>query len=148
MYQASTVAHYIIDFCNREGLCISNLKLQKLLYFVQAEFLVSQPDHAPCFADGIEARDFGPVVPNVYREFRMYGNASIPSINNDPYARSYDEFTKFDRALIDGIIQKTANYSASQLVQITRNQSPWLDAYRPGYNNKISNRSIREFFEE
>ena len=66
MYNALSVAHYIIDFYNRNNRGISNLKLQKVLYFVQAEFLVGTFDHRPCFSDPIEAWDFGPVVPSVY----------------------------------------------------------------------------------
>lgn len=38
MYRALTVAEHIIERCNKEGRPISNLKLQKILYFVQAEF--------------------------------------------------------------------------------------------------------------
>lgn len=42
MYSAIIVAQYIIEHCNSIGKTISNLKLQKILYFVQAEFLVSK----------------------------------------------------------------------------------------------------------
>ena len=45
MYNALSVARYIIDYYNRHERGISNLKLQKVLYFVQAEFLVGTYDH-------------------------------------------------------------------------------------------------------
>ena len=61
MYRASDIARYIIERCKETNRTISNLKLQKILYFVQAEFLVST-NHA-CFSDPIEAWDFGPVGP-------------------------------------------------------------------------------------
>lgn len=41
MYNAVDVAKYIIWFCKENGHSISNLKLQKLLYFVQAQFLIT-----------------------------------------------------------------------------------------------------------
>ena len=47
MYSAIDVAKYIIWYCKRQGYRISNLKLQKILYFVQASFLVNQGN--PCF---------------------------------------------------------------------------------------------------
>ena len=47
MYSAVEVAKYIIWYCKRQGYSISNLKLQKILYFVQASFLVNQGK--PCF---------------------------------------------------------------------------------------------------
>lgn len=65
MYSAVIAAQYIILRCNQLGKSISNLKLQKMLYFLQAEFLVSQD--RPCFRERIEAWDFGPVVPEVSR---------------------------------------------------------------------------------
>ena len=69
MYSAVDVARYIIWYCKRQGYSISNLKLQKILYFVQAEFLVNTGK--PCFSEEIEAWDFGPVVPEVYHEFKF-----------------------------------------------------------------------------
>lgn len=75
MYNALTVAKYIIKRCNDTNRIISNLKLQKLLYFVQAEFLVTTT-HA-CFPEEIEAWDFGPVVPEVYHRYKAYSSIKI-----------------------------------------------------------------------
>lgn len=74
MYSVLDVARYVIARSNRAG-AISNLKLQKVLYFIQAEFLVVQ--NTPCFAEQIEAWDFGPVVPMVYYRYRIYGGAAF-----------------------------------------------------------------------
>ncbi len=41
MYNALDVAKYIITYCKKNQKPISNLKLQKLLYFVQSQFFVS-----------------------------------------------------------------------------------------------------------
>lgn len=48
MYSVLDVARYVVARSNRAG-TISNLKLQKVLYFIQAEFLVVQ--NMPCFAE-------------------------------------------------------------------------------------------------
>lgn len=53
MYDALEVSQYIIDYCREKKYCMSNLKLQKVLYYVQAEFLVVT--NKPCFKDKIEA---------------------------------------------------------------------------------------------
>ena len=42
MYTALDIAKYIIDKCTRENLAISNLQLQKILYYVQKTFLQSE----------------------------------------------------------------------------------------------------------
>ena len=78
MYKALDIARYIIERCNQNSKTISNLKLQKILYFVQAEFLVAK--NQPCFREKIEAWDFGPVVPDVYFAYRMYGSTNIPCL--------------------------------------------------------------------
>ena len=142
MYSALSVARYIIMYCNKYGKTISNLKLQKILYFVQAEFLVSKG--YPCFSERIEAWDFGPVVPDVYYHYRVYGAASIPSSKDSQYC----PFDKEDKEIADSIIDDCSSYSASELVEITHNQTPWKNAYRQSKGGLISNDSIRTFFEE
>lgn len=142
MYSALLISRYIIKRCNEINKSISNLKLQKLLYFVQAEFLVSKGE--PCFFEEIEAWDFGPVVPVVYRKYKIYGSASIP------YTRGVDsgKILNKDKSLINGIVDECAKYSAAMLVEVTHAQDPWKKAYKRYQNNKISNDSIKKYFEE
>ena len=80
MYSALDVSKHIIQRCNETGNTISNLKLQKILYFVQAEFLVSTG--GACFPEAIEAWDFGPVIPCAYNEYKQYANGDIPTIES------------------------------------------------------------------
>lgn len=143
MYRATDIAKYIIQKYYSEGRTVSNLKLQKLLYFVQAEFLVSKDE--PCFREKIEAWDFGPVVPEVYREFKIFGGANIP-VFGKPLRYGYIE--ESDKKLIDGILDDCAPYSAAALVEITHHQSPWKEAYyeKGGKNNEITTKSIKEYF--
>ncbi|MCI8639686.1 MAG: DUF4065 domain-containing protein [Coprococcus sp.] len=144
MYRASDIARYIIERCKENNTPISNLKLQKILYFVQAEFLVTK--NQPCFAEEIEAWDFGPVVPSVYYEYRVFGGANIPCIGRTVGKRS---ISARDREILNGIIDECADYSASALVDITHSQTPWIKAYeQDGYNNEITIESIKAYFEE
>ncbi len=148
MYRAISVAHYIVEYCNRIGKGISNLKLQKILYFVQAEFLVSTPDHSPCFKDTIEAWDFGPVVPSVYRQYKIYGSAVIPNNPNDEFLEYYEKIKPEHQKMIESIVNDAANLTAYDLVQITHNQAPWKTAYKKGWNKEISNDSLLNYFKE
>lgn len=142
MYSAIDVSKYIILRCNKSGKTISNLKLQKILYFLQAEFLVSQNN--PCFCETIEAWDFGPVIPDVYHTYKIYGSANIPMITDNEYC----PFQKEDKILADAIIDQCAQYSASALVEITHRQSPWKEAYHNRGSSIISNEKIKAFFKE
>jgi len=65
---AQDVTDLMLYWANRDGDLISNLKLQKLLYYAQAWHLVNFD--VPLFGDSIEAWDFGPVIPNVYRQYK------------------------------------------------------------------------------
>ena len=42
MYDVIDICRYMIVYCNRKNYAISNLKLQKLLYFIQAIFLCEE----------------------------------------------------------------------------------------------------------
>ena len=52
MYMAVPLSRYIVSKCVQDGCPISNLQLQKILYYVQKEFLKSGK---PAFSDDIEA---------------------------------------------------------------------------------------------
>ena len=72
IYQALDVGHYVINCCRKNQYLISNLKLQKVLYFIQATFLIKTGN--ACFNDKIEAWDFGPVIPNIYIHEKLFFN--------------------------------------------------------------------------
>lgn len=143
MYDVIDVAKYIVYFCKEHGFSISNLKLQKLLYFVQAQFLVY--NGKPAFNEEIEAWDFGPVVPEAYQYFKIWGNSEIPNV----IAQSADtKIYKKDQKIIDEILEECAPYSASVLVEITHHQEPWTKVYQKYCNNVITKKSIQKYFEE
>lgn len=138
-YPASEVAKYIIRTYNQNGMCISNLKLQKVLYFVQAQFLVFTGNC--CFSDPITAWDIGPVIVPVYREYAMFGAASIPYSYND--AKIWIE--PKDAELINSIIQASAEMSATYLTQVTLGQTPWK---KTPSGMTINPHDIYEFFKD
>lgn len=142
MYSALDIAKYIIWYCNNHKIGISNLKMQKILYFIQAEFLVEL--NMPCFKENIEAWDLGPVVPVVYHKYKAYGYSNIPSFSIDSHSF---HFSVLERDHLNAMIEECGKYSASRLVEITHNQSPWKNVYRKYENNIITNESIQDFFE-
>lgn len=145
MYSVLDVCRYVISYCNRKRYLLSNLKLQKLLYFIQAYFLTSC--NRPCFREDIEAWDFGPVVPEAYYEYKKYGANSIPYIFYNPFENKKDVITEDDKQLINYVLDEMAQYSATTLVAVTHAQDPWKEVYKPySPHIKISKESIREYF--
>ena len=156
MYNVLDVCRHVINYNNDMDYGISNLKLQKVLYFIQAFFLISTPE--PCFREKIEAWDFGPVVPEAYREYKQFGSSNIPRVSyiidfdsediwNSKVKRYVgDSIREADQKRIEAVVDRFAEYSATDLVSITHNQSPWKDAYVPHMNNEITTDAIKEYF--
>lgn len=155
-YDVLDVSRYIISYSNKMDYGISNLKLQKVLYFVQAYFLI-QTGH-PCFNEKIEAWDFGPVVPVAYKEFKKFAGMDIPTINyyivfnkNGSLDVKCAEFENDfisgeDRVLINKVVDKFSEYSSTDMVKLTQHQTPWIDAINSYQSNEITNKSIFEYF--
>lgn len=159
MYDVLEVCRHIINYSNAKDYGISNFKLQKLLYFVQAYFLIASRDKQPFFRQNIEAWDFGPVVPEAYSEYKGYGSVNIPPVKyyyENGWSRKYksgpfeyrdDEIRREDKKLIDAVIERFRTYSATDLVKVTHSQRPWQEAFKRGINREIKNEELRSYFE-
>lgn len=123
-YSAIEIAKYIVGYCNHKGKPISNLKLQKILYYVWVNYY---RDHAkPLFDEEFCAWQFGPVIPEVYFQFSSFAGI--------PIRRNYEtNVNSADSKIIDRIIDKYAKYSAAQLVDKTHKKGgPWDVVYHGG----------------
>ncbi len=78
MYSALDVAKYVVSKCTNDGCPISNLHLQKVLYYLQRKYL---RDGEALFTDEIQAWRFGPVVSTVYYNYCGYGSLPIEENN-------------------------------------------------------------------
>lgn len=70
MANAQEVAKYIVRFFQEAGDPVTNLKLQKLLYYVQGWHRALKGENA--FDDRLEAWIHGPVQPGVYGTYKQY----------------------------------------------------------------------------
>lgn len=157
-YNVLEVCRHIINYSNEKKYEISNLKLQKLLYVVQGFFLVDKAKK--CFNEKIEAWDFGPVVPEAYREYKVYGAVNIPTITRyfslnkeNLFESKYIEYKDNtiiddDKTTINEVVESLSTVSALGLMKWTHEQDPWLNAYKRGENNEISLEDIKEWFKQ
>ena len=124
VYRAMDVAKYIVTYCTRKGKPISNLKLQKMLYYTWVDYY-RETDTA-LFVDDICAWQLGPVVPDVYYEFCTYAGT--------PIGLEYDvDINIEDKKILDSIIEKYINVSASALVDRTHVQGgAWDRVFQGG----------------
>jgi uncharacterized phage-associated protein len=139
-YDANDIAKYVINYYQQQHNSISNLKLQKVLYYIQGNFLCKYDK--PCFNNTIEAWKHGPVVPDVYFEYNGYTNGPILSVKSSNIILEQDH-----KEIIDTVLEKCKNSSAWDLVAQTHQESPWLKSYISGVPNiEITNTLIRDYF--
>ncbi|QQP11561.1 DUF4065 domain-containing protein [Lysinibacillus agricola] len=86
-YDANTIADFVIQDSSSRGTPVSNLKLQKILYFLQAKYLTEF--NKKLFHNEIQKWKYGPVVPDVYFRFDHYGASNIEEV---PKEIDFSEF--------------------------------------------------------
>lgn len=123
---------------------ISNLKLQKLLYFIQAIFLCEE--NKACFDDEIQAWEFGPVVPRAYFEYKYFGGINIFPDYIDLEKYDENKISSKHKEDINDIMDELAKFTAGDLVRITHEQEPWIDANKLGENTEITKESLVRYF--
>ncbi|MEJ1969548.1 MAG: type II toxin-antitoxin system antitoxin SocA domain-containing protein [Rhizomicrobium sp.] len=155
---ARDIANYILDVADQNAVPITNLALQKILYFCQGNFLVHFEKHL--FHNPIEAWKFGPVVRSVYESFRDFGSAPISArvLHSDALdQRVFAERFEPDsttRDFLNAIILSFAKMSPSTLVDLTHTHGgPWRSAVqehqqRANIGLRIDDEVIRARFQQ
>lgn len=141
--RAVDAAGRIVDSCLNHGFCISNLKLQCLLYLAQAYFLVKSGGREACFPEAIQAESFGPAVPEAWQSYRGYGSLDIPR------RQGGSAMPKKAAGLADAVVDHFGGWSALSLSELVMHQAPWRRAFdmHPGCRT-ITCQSMLEFFSE
>lgn len=123
------------------GDLISNLKLQKLVYYAQGLNLALHDE--PLFEETLEAWTHGPVVPSLYHEYKEFGSGCIsPPIDFDVSVLSDQA-----REVLDEVYQVYGQFSGWKLRDMTHEESPWREAYAKNSSTKIiSQESMKKYF--
>lgn len=148
---ARLIADYFIarDEC-RDDADVTQMKLHKLMYFAQANYL-AETGHR-LFLSEIHAFEHGPVVDAIRSDFQQYGRAAIVVKDDDVAFRAKERSTEIPREIVrflDAIWDKYGEASASQLRRLSHQDKPWLDAYVPSeLFCVISDEAIRDYYRE
>lgn len=129
--------------CHLSNWGITNLKLQKVLYLTHMMYM-GKNGSQPLISDYFRAWDYGPVVPELYHEVKMYGNKPIRSgFYRTPVVEGIPEAEEIEKAC-----SFLLNQTASRLVDFThRTGGAWQKSYAPGQKNIIipNNDIIQEY---
>lgn len=123
MPSASSVAKELLrlSFEGEVAEPLTQLRLQKLLYYAQAWSLVTR--ESELFPEQLQAWQHGPVVPEVYRALpRDQGNRQIAP---ETFAASPDldaDETRF----VGRVWEAYKGFTAYELVRMTHEELPWL----------------------
>ena len=137
----ATVAKYLCAIRDEED-AFSGLKLQKLLYYAQGYALVLLG--RPLFPERIKAWSHGPVVPQVWHEFKDLESPlprpeDLDLLAVDPEAR----------AILDRVYSELGQFSAWRLREMTHQEQPWKEAAESkeaAQDDEISLETMRSFF--
>ncbi|ASM34650.1 prophage ps3 protein 01 [Campylobacter sputorum subsp. bubulus] len=142
--KALDVSKYILTKCNLENNPISNLQLQKTLYYIQYEFLTKMDK--PLFEDDFEAWKFGPVIPSVYYEYSHIGAFKIGA-NYENYDSILKNMSSYETELLNSIIEDKRTKDAWFLVDDTHKKgNAWDLVFKNGigFRDTISKKQIKE----
>jgi len=145
MPNARDVARYFLWKTDEEaGDTVSNLKVQKLLYYAQG-FHLALNNGRPLFLEPIVAWRHGPVVRPVYADYAGYGAGAIPPPNGfDPDAHDLRDV----RDLLDEVYSVYGQYSAWRLREMTHAEPPWRDTWRDdGIEHVIPHAALTNYFQ-
>lgn len=154
-FDIRVVANYILNYGDVNDVEITNLKLQKLMYFCHAWYLATYDK--PLVRKEFEAWEHGPVSAYIYREFKQFGNSKITS-----RASRIDKFTGRRVQINEKLPQNISNFldevlsfyskmTASQLRNLSHEPgSPWHQVWssksKTNLGMKISDNSLKMFY--
>ena len=134
-YDSRAIANYFLDVAKRNGVPLDQMKLQKLVYYAHGWYLAVYGKRL--INEQVEAWEFGPVIPSLYKAFGRFGRYAIDTkaaeLNVDDISGSLgrnivslpdgDDST---RKFLDKIWTEYGKYSSVQLANATHAVgTPW-----------------------
>lgn len=156
IYNVLDVSLYVANYSAEKKTPISNLQLQKILYYIQAMFLVNKG--VECFKEEILHWTYGPVIKEAYDEFKGYGNSIIPkdasytiiNFDNKTHRIKFDHkkldinmFLAEDIALMNEVIEAYRKKQPFELVRKTHSEDPWANT---NSDEIIMKKSIENYY--
>ena len=140
--KALDLAAYIVNLCIEKGNPVSNLQLQKIMYFTHLYYLRNYK--LKLITDlPFEAWKFGPVIEQVYYKYSIY--VANPIINREELDANVEQ--KIKSLCLDQVIINLSNYDFNELVKYVREkEGAWDKTYQNGLGNReiISDKLIEE----
>lgn len=156
MAKAMDVADLIIELANKQGKPVSNLKLQKVMYFLNVQSLLEKG--TPLITDyKFEKWDYGPVIHSVYSEYSNNGATEIlKPIDHQVLKQNDDGFfyitvdkfdikkmksdNKDDFEFIQNHLNSLLSFGPFKLVDYSHEEPQWSDRSIKTYDDRKTKR--------
>ena len=122
---------------------LTQLRLEKLLYFAQGTYLSLYDEKL--FDDDLVHADYGPLAVKAHAKYE--GKRNLNSLINWKQAlKDFSELNNIPKVslVLNSVFNKYADVSTSTLVDITHHQKPWISAKS---GEEISPKVLKEFFD-
>ena len=124
------VAQAFLDLASHENKRLTNMQLQKLVFFAHGAHLAAY--NAPLIDDEVRAWDFGPVIPELYERLREYGSGYVDPVLSRYREREFGHAGSEHQA-VRSVWQAYREHSAWELSSIShRPGSPWDQIWNSG----------------
>jgi uncharacterized phage-associated protein len=157
MYEARKISNFLIARSHTHSFELTNLRLNKLLYFIHGWALTSRREGL--IRNHFVAWEHGPVIRPVYDAFKTYGDAKITEparyldyISGKNKVVPYDDIPPADTETIMRVFSNYDRYSTGKLVEMSHERGgPWdviFTAWSKDHkrNLRIPNDLIRSHF--
>jgi uncharacterized phage-associated protein len=126
-------AQYLTEIFGQAGDTLTNKKLQKILYYVQAWHLVYF--NSQLFDETPEAWVHGPVYPSVYQQYKKFKFKQIEINENCTKQKTNELFSTFNfsvdkKEFLEEVLKFYGGKSALELELATHREKPWIEARR------------------
>jgi uncharacterized phage-associated protein len=139
---ALAVANAFLALARRDGRRLTNMQLQKLVYIAHGWSLALLG--RPLFYNGVNAWQWGPVIPSLYEALKKYGAGVVtePIPTDEEVDPSSQEM-----AIIREVWKAYGHLSAMQLSGITHQAgTPWYETWNKERYNLIPNALIARHY--
>lgn len=141
---ANTVADFMIRFCHEHGDLITNLHLQKLVYYTQAWYLAWH--EKPLFDEDFQAGISGPLQPELYEKFKHHKWEPISE-----HPEKVELPPEIEKHLLE-VMEVYGKYNYFDLGSMVCDEDPWRRSRRGTPRDEhstalISKRSMLKYYQ-
>lgn len=141
MCKAVEIGKHIMNQCINDGYDVTPSKIQKLLYYMQGEYLVNY--NKRMFEEEIVAWECGPAIKAVNYYFTKF-----LFDNKDKLITANLFLSDEEKRVFEDVYDDKAYLTTDHLIEMTQTEEPWVITYDQGRgrNKPITDEMLKNYF--